>query len=106
MQLTKQQSSRGFLDKFRQLEHKHYLLLRRQIESNKRELLPKLKLLDLKLKDSLLKNKLDSKQRQQLKLKDKDLNHFHRFSVISLAQQSHRLIVLLRQLKTHKEQQI
>ena len=92
--------------KFRQLEHKHYLLLRRQIESNKRELLPKLKLLDLKLKDSLLKNKLDSKQRQQLKLKDKDLNHFHRFSVISLAQQSHRLIVLLRQLKTHKEQQI
>lgn len=83
MQLTKQQSSRGFLDKFRQLEHKHYLLLKRRIELNKRELLPKLKLLDLKLKDSLLKNKLDSKQRQQLKLKGKDLNHFYRFSLIS-----------------------
>ena len=71
------------MDKFRQLEHKHYLLLRRQIELNKRELLPKLKLLDLKLKDSLLKNKLDSKQKQQLKLKGKDLSHFYRFSLTS-----------------------
>ena len=42
---------------------------KKQTESNKRESLPKQKLQDLKLKDSLLKNKQDSRQKLQLKQK-------------------------------------
>ena len=45
---------------------------RRQKELNKRDSLPKLKLLDSKLKDLLQKNKRGSRQKQQPKLKGKD----------------------------------
>ena len=56
---------------------------RKQTESNKRESLPKLRLLGSKLKDLLLKNKQDSKQKLQLKLKGKDLRQFCKLSLDS-----------------------
>ena len=56
---------------------------RRQKELNKRDSLPKLKLLDSKLKDLLQKNKLGSRQKQQLKLKGKDLKQLYNLSLIS-----------------------
>ena len=56
---------------------------RRQKELSKRDSLPKLKLLDSKLKDLLQKNKLGSRQKQQLKLKGKDLKQLYNLSLIS-----------------------
>ena len=55
----------------------------RQKELNKRDSLPKLKLLDSKLKDLLPKNKRGSRQKQQPKLKGKDSKQLYNLSLIS-----------------------
>lgn len=56
---------------------------RMQKELNKRDSLLKLKLLDSKLKDLLQKNKRGLRQKQQPKLKGKDLKQLCNLSLIS-----------------------